>query len=39
MIVDLSYGENLVNNTADRGQFDGDDFKLSLPSLDNLFRL
>ena len=36
VILDLSYGENLVNNAMDRGQFDGDDFKLTLPSLDNL---
>ena len=36
VILDLSYGENSVNNATERYQFDGEDFKLTLPSLDNL---
>ena len=36
VILDLSYGENSVNNATDRDHFDGDDFTLTLPSLANL---
>ena len=36
VILDLSYVENSVNNATERYQFDGEDFKLTLPSLDSL---
>ena len=36
VILDLSYGENSVNNATERHQFDGENFKLTLPSLNNL---
>ena len=36
VIVDLSYEECSVNNAPDKEFFDGTDFKLTSPSLDNL---
>ena len=36
VILDLSYGENSVNNTTSKEIFDETTFKLTLPSLDNL---
>ena len=36
VILDLSYGENSVNNHTIRDMYDGAPFKLSLPSLDDL---
>ena len=35
LILDLSYGENLVNNATSKETFNESTFKLTLPSLDN----
>ena len=35
-IVDLSIGDNSVNNITPRGVYDGSNFELTVPSLDNL---
>ena len=36
IIVDLSFGDDSVNNISLRGVYDGFKFELTLPSLDNL---